>query len=173
MSFELKKSIEILERTPATIEQLLSGISDVWIYTNEGENTWSPFDVLGHLLHGEKTDWIERLNIILSDSGNKKFTPFDRFAQFNDSKGKTINDLLKEFKELRQKNMSILKSKNIDESMLNRKGIHPALGEVTLENLLATWVAHDLNHISQIVRVMAKQYKSEVGPWAEYLRIMR
>ncbi|MCF6131487.1 DinB family protein [Flavobacterium wongokense] len=172
MNFNLSKSIEILERTPTVLETLLNGLSNEWIQNNEGEETWSPFDVLGHLIHGEKTDWIARTEIILSDKADKTFPPFDRFAQFEESKGKTISDLLNEFTDLRNTNLIALKSKNITSEDLTKTGIHPTFGAVTLENLLACWVAHDLGHIAQISRVMAKQYKEEVGPWREFLPIL-
>lgn len=172
MEFDVKKSIEILTRTPIVLESLMDGLSEEWVQGNEGENTWSPFDVLGHLIHGEKTDWIQRLHIILSDDVNKTFTPFDRFAQFEESKDKTIKQLLDEFKIARQNNIEILQAKNIAEDTLDRKGVHPVFGEVTLKQLLATWVVHDLGHIAQITRVMAKQYTTEVGPWKEYLPIL-
>lgn len=172
MEFGLEKSIEILERTPKILESFLFGLSDEWLYGKEGSDTWSAFDVVGHLIHGEKTDWIERLNIILIGNGNKTFQPFDRFAQFEASKGKTINELLNEFTELRVKNLERLKSMNISEVDFKKEGKHPELGVVTLKNLLATWVAHDLGHIAQIARVMAKQYKTEVGPWTAYLGVL-
>ena len=171
--FDLHKSIEVLERTPAAIEDLLAGLSDEWLHHNEGPDTFSPYDVVGHLLHGEMYDWIGRTRIILDDAGDKKFRPFDRFAMYEASKGKSIQDLLNEFKRLRKENLVTFRSLNITEEMLDKKGIHPAFGEVTLRNLLSTWVAHDLGHIGQIVRVMAKQYKQEVGPWLEYLRILK
>ena len=171
--FELNRSIEILERTPTVLRTMLEGISEGWYSRNEGENTWSPYDVIGHLIHGERTDWIPRLNIIFAESGNKIFAPFDRFAQFEESRGKTLQNLLDEFDELRNQNLQVVRSKNIKESDLTRTAMHPALGEVNLRNLLATWTAHDLNHIGQIVRVMAKQYKEDVGPWAAYLRVMQ
>jgi len=172
MKFNLQKAIEVLTRTPNVLEALLQGMSEEWIFQNEGEETWSPFDVMGHLIHGEKTDWIERMEIILSDGPNKAFKPFDRFAQFEESKGKNMEQLLAEFKSLRQQNLVILQSKTIDAVALAKKGIHPAFGEVTLEHLLSTWVAHDLGHLAQIARVMAKQYKDEVGPWEAYLPIL-
>lgn len=173
MTFNIDKAIEILERTPATLEHLLTGISDEWLMNNEGENTWSPFEVVGHLIHGEKTDWIPRARIILSDRSDKTFIPFDRFAQERDSQNKTITDLLEEFKKLRTENIKALKSFHINETTLQSKGIHPELGEANLQELLSTWVVHDLGHISQITRVMAKQYKSEVGVWKEYLGILK
>ncbi len=172
MSFDLEKAIEILTRTPEVLASLLTGLSDEWIYQNEGEETWSPFDVIGHLIHGEKTDWVQRMEIILNDGNDKEFKPFDRFAEFEESQGKSLNQLLTEFRDLRQQNLMILLSKPIDKETLHLKGIHPAFGEVTLKQLLATWVAHDLGHLAQIARVMAKQYTDEVGPWKEYLPIL-
>jgi hypothetical protein len=173
MHFTVEKSLEILERTPVVLENMLQNISPDWTSTNEGPATWSPYDIIGHYIHGEKTDWIPRMEIILSDQTGKHFVPFDRFAQENDSKGKTMEQLLEEFKVLRNKNVEILRSRNITETDLAKTGIHPAFGEVTLEQLLSTWVVHDLNHIAQISRVMAKHYKDEVGPWTEYLRILQ
>ena len=172
MELKLEQAIEVLERTPSTLKTLLEGLSDEWITNNEGGDSWSPFDIIGHLVHGEKTDWIQRLEILLSDSKDKTFTPFDRFAQFGDSKGKTMTQLLTEFENLRADNMEILKSKSLEESQFELKAIHPSLGEVKLKELLAAWVAHDLGHIAQISRVMAKQYKGEVGPWLEYLSVL-
>ena len=173
MQFDLNKSLEILRRTPDVLETILRDLPDDWTMNNEGGKSWSPYDVVGHLIHGEKTDWIDRTKIVLAESGNKTFTPFDRFAQFNDSKGKTLNQLLAEFRQRRNENLKTLADLKISEDQLDKKGIHPALGEVTLRQLLATWTAHDLNHIYQIVRVVAKNYKSEVGPWVQYLRVMR
>jgi len=172
MDFKLDKAVEILERTPGVIEELLKGLSQEWIMNNEGSDTWSPYDILGHLIHGEKTDWIVRMEIIISDNNDKTFQPFDRFAQFEQSKGKTLQQLIDEFKELRNQNIAILNSKKITGSTLNKTGIHPAFGTVTLGQLLSTWVVHDLGHIAQIARVMAKQYKTEVGPWQAYLPIL-
>jgi len=172
MKFDLNKSIEILSRTPYVLETLLSGISDEWLMNNEGENTWSPFDIVGHLIHGEKTDWIIRMEIILSDARDKRFVPFDRTAQFKESEGKNITQLLEEFKTIRKQNIEIVESRKINSNDLTKKGIHPAFGEVTLKELLSAWTAHDLSHIAQIARVMAKQYANEVGPWKEYLPIL-
>ncbi len=173
MDFTIKKSIEILERTPDVLDTMLRNISVDWTKNNEGEDTWSVYDIIGHLIHGEKTDWIPRTEIILSDKPDKTFVPFDRFAQFKESQGKSLKQLLTEFKRLRKKNIRLLLSKKITDKNLEEKGIHPAFGEVTLSQLLSTWVVHDLNHIAQISRVMAKQYKAEVGPWVEYLKILR
>jgi hypothetical protein len=172
MNFDLNKSISVLENTPMVLKSLLSGLSEEWTHNNEGPETWSPFDVVGHLVHGERTDWIPRIFIIMNDSEEKTFTPFDRFAQFEESKGKTLEDLLNEFETLRDQNLQQLKSFEFTESEFQRKGIHPELGEVTLSQVIATWVTHDLGHIAQINRVMAKQYKNEVGPWTAYISIL-
>jgi hypothetical protein len=172
MKYNVNEAINILSRTPSVLDTLLRSLPDEWLRTNEGGETWSPFDVLGHLLHGEQTDWIARLEIILGNGSNRQFASFDRFAQFEESKGKSMDQLLDEFKSARQKNIQILQSKNIQAADMCLTGIHPVFGEVTLENLLSTWVVHDLDHISQIVRVMAHQYELEVGPWKQYLRIL-
>ena len=172
MKYSLQKSYEILERTPVVIKTLLSGLSDEWVMNNEGLDTFSPYDVVGHLIHGEKTDWRERANMILEYGDSKTFVRFDRFAQYNESKGKTLQQLLDEFESLRGKNMEWFRSLKISEADLDKKGMHPVLEQVTLRNLLATWVIHDLTHIAQITRVMAKQYKEEMGPWLEFFRIM-
>jgi DinB superfamily len=172
MQFTIEKSIEILERTPAVLKTLLSGLSDEWIMNNEGPETFSPYDVIGHLIHGEKTDWGIRAKIILEFGLSKPFTPWDRFAQYEESKGKTLQQLLDEFERVRKENMLWFKSLDLTESDLAKKGMHPKLGEVTLKNLLSTWVVHDLTHIAQVTRVMAKQYKEEMGPWPEFFRIL-
>ncbi|HSY77448.1 MAG TPA: DinB family protein [Bacteroidia bacterium] len=171
MEFEINKSLEVLERTPAVIEDMLKDLSPDWLMNNEGPDTWSPYDVVGHLIHGEKTDWVPRMEIILAD-GDKKFTPFDRFAQFKNSKGKSLQQLLNEFRELRKIGVELLKAKKLTEADLNKTGLHPEFGLVTLRQLLSTWVVHDLNHIAQMTRVMAKQYKQETGPWQAYLPIL-
>lgn len=170
MEFNINESLDILERTPFVLETLLKDLDEKWIFSNEGESTWSPYDVMGHLIHGEKTDWVPRMMIIL-DEGDKHFVPYDRFAQFVESKGKTLSDLLAEFKHLRRKNISKLKEQSITEEILNKTGIHPEFGEVTLRQLLATWVVHDLGHITQIARVMAKQYQEEIGAWTKYFSV--
>ena len=172
MNFTLEKSFEILERTPTVLRTLLSGLSDDWIMNNEGPETFSPYDVMGHLIHGEKTDWRDRTVMILEHGTEKTFVPFDRFAQFEASKGKSLTNLIDDFEKLRLDSLTWLKSLNLLEEDFNKKGTHPALGQVTLRQLLSTWVIHDLTHIAQITRVMAKQYKSEIGPWIEYFRIM-
>ena len=173
MNFNLSKSIEILEHTPDVLIAMLQNVSIDWTSTNEGGETWSVYDVVGHLIQGEKTDWIPRMDIILSDRLDKTFEPFDRFAQLEESKGGTLTQRLDEFKILRKKNIEHLRSKELMDKSGEAKGIHPAFGEITLSQLLATWTVHDLNHISQIARVMAKQYKAEVGPWVEYLKILQ
>lgn len=173
MEFDLNRALEVLEKTPSVMEAMLQGLSEQWTYKNEGEQTWSPFDVIGHLIHGEKTDWIPRMEIILAQQTGSEFEPFDRFAQFKNSEGKNLQQLLEEFKSLRKRNLEIVRAKNVTERHLQLKGKHPALGEVTLAQLLATWVAHDLNHVAQVARVMAKQYRNEVGPWFEYLGILK
>jgi len=173
MTFEINKAIEILERTPSTLETLLTGLSEEWFMNNEGEKTWSPYTVVGHLIHGEKTDWIPRARIILSDAEDKTFVPFDRFAQLTESQEKTIDELLAEFSSLRRENIQALRSLQIDDTKLTAKGIHPELGEANLKQLLSAWVVHDLGHIYQISRVMAKQYKGEVGPWKAYLKVLK
>lgn len=173
MEFSIQQSIAILEKTPWAVEQLLSGLPEEWILSNEGGETWSPFDIVGHMVHGERADWIARLEIILSENADKIFSSFDRFAQFHESMGKTLDVLLDEFKFLRAENIKILKSKKLSEINFNRIGIHPVFGSITLKNLIATWVVHDLNHLAQISRVMGHQYKEYVGPWKEYLRILK
>jgi hypothetical protein len=173
MTFELAKCLEILERTPVVLEQMLSGLSHEWTHSNEGADTWSPYDVVGHLIHGERTDWMARLDIIRSDGPNKTFVPFDRFAQFDESRGKTLGDLLREFREARQANLARLRALDLQPADLDRTGIHPSFGTVTMRQLLATWTVHDLDHVMQISRVMAKQIGEDTGPWVAYLRIIR
>jgi len=172
MEFEISNALSILERTPKVLRTLLKDLSSDWTQENEGENTWSPFDVVGHLIHGEKTDWLIRVEIILRGT-SEKFEVFDRFAQFENSEGKTLNQLLNELEQLRNENLDKLKSMDLSDSNLALEGIHPGLGRVNLKQLLSTWVSHDLSHISQITRVMAKQYKDEVGPWKEYMGILK
>lgn len=172
MQFNLQKAIPILERTPAVVSLLLKDLDDEWVYANEGADTWSPYDIIGHYIHGEKTDWMPRLRIILGQQQDKRFQPFDRFAQFENSKGKSLDDLLEEFAALRKENILQLRQAMPDEQALGRTGIHPAFGEVSLRQLLSAWVVHDLGHIHQITRVMAKQYKEAVGPWTAYLAVL-
>ena len=173
MNYSKEQGIEILERTPAILKSLLANISQDWVMNNEGADTFSPYDVVGHLIHGEKTDWVVRAKIILEHGVNKPFEPYDRFAQYEESKGKTLGQLLDEFEKIRKENVGWLQSIQLTEDDLERKGMHPVLGEVTLRNLLSTWVVHDLTHIAQITRVMAKQYKEEMGPWPQFFRILQ
>ena len=173
MNYTKEQAIEILERTPAVLKSLLAGISNDWVMNNEGPETFSPYDVVGHLIHGEKTDWVVRAKIILQHGVNKPFDPYDRFAQYEESKGKSLQQLLDEFDEVRKQNIEWLQSCPLTEQDLERKGMHPVLGEVTLRNLLSTWVVHDLTHVAQVTRVMAKQYKGEMGPWPEFFRILQ
>lgn len=172
MQYDLHEATVLLARTPKTLDVLLRGLPEPWTHQNEGENTWSPFDVLGHLIHGEETDWIPRLEIILEHGPSRPFEPFDRFAQVEKSKGKTVEDLLDTFAELRADNLAALHKLDLQPSDFDRRGTHPELGEVTARQLLATWVAHDLGHIAQITRVMAKQYDGEVGPWKQYMGVL-
>lgn len=171
-AFTLSEGTAILERTPSTLTALLGGLPDTWITANEGGDSWSPFDVVGHLIHGERTDWMQRVRAILEEGEAKPFDTFDRFAQFRESAGRTLKSLLDEFAELRRRNLHDLASLGLTDADLERRGRHPALGVVTLRNLLATWVAHDLDHVMQISRVLARQYSDEVGPWRAYLRII-
>ena len=173
MQFSLEKSIEILEHTPTVLITMLQGVATDWTSNNEGKDTWSVYDVIGHLIHGEKTDWVPRAKIILSQNSNKNFEVFNRFAQFEDSKDKSLNELLDEFGQLRKENLDWLRSAKINDEDLEKKGIHPAFGEVSLSQLLATWTVHDLNHLAQIARVMSKQYLQAVGPWTAYLKILQ
>lgn len=168
----VKDAVAILERTPAAISALLSGVPEIWARATEAEGTWSPYDVVGHLVHGERTDWIPRARHILSGE-SRPFAPFDRTAQFTESAAKSLEDLLATFTDLRGRNVAELLAMNLDESDLERTGQHPDLGEVTLGQLLATWVVHDLDHVGQIARTMAKAYTDAVGPWQAYLSILR
>ena len=173
MKFQVEQAVEILSNTPETVKSLLENLSEDWTASSENPEEWSPFDVVGHLIHGEETDWIPRAEIILKQGENRTFEPFDRFAQFEKSKGKTLDELLETFAEKRRKSLETLKSWNLSDKQLALKGMHPELGEVTLEQLLATWVVHDLTHIRQIVTVLAKKYGGAVGVWKEYLSILK
>ncbi len=174
MNFDLYKSIELLRRSPIAYKALFYQLDTDYGNVNEGENTWSAFDIIGHLIHGEKTDWIPRARIILDNSiDDKVFEPYDRFAQEILSKGKSLDELLLEFEQLRKDNIDLLKSWNLDESQLNKTGIHPELGEVTLKQLIATWAIHDMSHLHQVSRVIVKHYHNDVGPWAAYSSILK
>ncbi|MEL6304161.1 MAG: DinB family protein [Bacteroidota bacterium] len=173
MEFSLDKSISVLERTPMVLRTLLTNLNPEWLHGNEGKDTWSPYQILGHLIHGEKTDWLVRVKIILSDLPDKTFEPFDRFAQYKTDATPSLGLLLDTFEKLRKTNLSELKSLRIDEASLAKTGMHPELGVASLKELLSTWTVHDLGHIAQITRVMAKQYQQEVGPWKAYLGILK
>ena len=172
MDFDLPTGVAVLARTPATLRDLLAGLPPAWTQPNEGPATWSPYDVLGHLVHCERADWIPRARLILEQGPVRRFTPLDRHAQERESAGKSLEDLLGEFARLRAENLVTLASWSLGEAELALMGEHPAFGPVTLRQLLATWVAHDLGHLAQIARVMAKQYRDAVGPWRAYLPVM-
>jgi hypothetical protein len=170
--FNLDDAIKILERTPPAMGALLAGLSETWVRATEGDGTWSPYDVIGHLIHGERTDWIPRARHILAGE-TRAFEPFDRMAQFTESQGKSLVELLTTFADLRRENVASLIAMNLTDVDLGRRGLHPELGGVTLGQLLATWVVHDLDHVAQVARTMAKVYKEATGPWSEYLSILR
>ena len=172
MEFDQTKGIAVLERTPHALRAMLAGLPPEWIEATEGPETWSPFDVVGHLVYGERANWIPRARLILDQGEQRRFTPFDRFAQFRESEGKSITDLLDEFERLRTENLATLTGWGLTDEQLALQGEHPEFGAVTLRQLLSTWVAHDLAHTGQIARVMAKQYRDAVGPWRAFLRIM-
>jgi hypothetical protein len=172
LSFDIQKSIQILERTPAVVRAMLSDLDPAWTLAHEGPETWSPFNIVGHLIDGEETDWMGRVRIILGDNPDKRFAPVDRFRHLEVAKGKTLAELLDKFATLRAANVAELKGLDISPAELALTGEHPAFGTVTLEQLLSTWTVHDLGHIAQIARVMAKQYKEEVGPWEAYLPVL-
>ena len=172
MEFQLGQAKEILARTPVTLNSLLRDAPETWLHSNEGPETWSPFDVVGHLIHGEEADWIPRARIILEQGERGIFEPFDRFAMFERSRGKSLPELLDRFEELRGQSLQELEALNLTPELLEKRGTHPELGLVTLNQLLSTWVVHDLGHVGQIVRVMAKQYDEAVGPWKAYLPVL-
>lgn len=172
LSFSLSRTIEILERTPGTLTALLGGLSDDWPLSNEGPETFSPRDVVGHLIHGEDTDWIPRMRLILEAGSSRPFEPFDRYAFRERFTGVPTAELLEEFRRRRVDNLEILRRAELGPEELEREGRHPELGPVRLKELLATWAVHDLGHLRQIVRVMAKQYRDAVGPWRAYLPIL-
>jgi hypothetical protein len=172
MNFALDRSIHVLERTPTTLAALLAGVDESWIRGTEGPETFSPFDVVGHLIDGEETDWIPRARIILARGSNLRFEPYDRFRHCKRNAGRSLASLLSEFAELRAANLKLLRSWKLTPQQLDLSGEHPSLGCVTLRQLLATWVVHDLGHIAQVARVMAKQYSDEVGPWTPFLPVL-
>ena len=172
MEFKLDEALEVLERTPTTVRALLDDVSRRWERGTEGPDTFSPFDNVGHLVDGEETDWMVRARIILAQGQNRRFEPYDRFRHKRRSANKTLELLLEEFATLRAENLKTLRSWNLTEEQLELRGEHPSLGPVTLRQLLAAWVVHDLGHIAQVARVMAKQYRAEVGPWVQYLPVL-
>jgi hypothetical protein len=171
--FNLTEAIAVLTRTPATLNALLRGLPDAWVRCNEGKDTWSAFDIVGHLIFGERTDWMPRVQIILGNGEERPFDPFDRFAQFKESQGKSLEQLLDDFAGLRSKNLTALRALKLRHEDLTRRGRHPALGAVTVSELLATWAVHDLTHVHQLSRVMAHQYRDAVGPWSAYLGVLQ
>lgn len=172
MNFDLRKGVAVLERTPLVVRTLLEGLPDDWTRPNEGPETWSPFDVVGHLIHCEETDWMVRARIILAGGADRRFEPFDRFRHLRINEGKTLAELLDRFDELRAESLAELARLELTPEKLELTGIHPEFGSVTLGQLFATWVAHDLGHIAQMTRVMAKQYREAVGPWEAYLPVL-
>ena len=173
MQHNLQETISLLERTPAALNALLRGLPETWTLRNEGENTWSAFDILGHLIVGERTDWMVRAKLILESGESKPFEKFDRWAQERESQGKSLPQLLDEFARVRAENLSELRALNLQPRDLEKRGLHPALGIVTLSQLLATWAAHDLTHLHQLSRVMAYQYRDAVGTWKQYLGVLQ
>jgi DinB superfamily len=170
--FHLDSAIDVLRRTPASLRTLLAGLGDGWVRGTEGPDTFSPFDVVGHLIDGEETDWIPRARIILARGPQPRFEPYDRFRHRTRNAGRTLESLLEEFARLRAANLDLLRSWNLAEADLALRGEHPSLGSVTLRQLLAAWVVHDLGHVAQIARVMAKQYVDEVGPWVPFMPVL-
>lgn len=172
MEQNLDDTISLLARTPASLNSLLRDLPDAWTLQNEGGETWNAVDVIGHLIHGERTDWMPRAQMILQFGETKPFIPFDRFAQFQGSRGKSLSQLLDEFAHLRTANLEQLRALNLTPQDLARRGRHPALGSVTLSQLLAAWVVHDLTHLHQVSRIMAHQYSEAVGPWSKFLGVL-
>ena len=172
MKYTKEKALEILKRTPKILNVFLEGLSDEWIYATEGPGTWNPKQIVSHLILGEKTDWIPRTKLILSSAQEKHFEPFNMTTHLNYCKEKSMTELLQEFEKLRIQNLEYFQKCDLNKLNLDKKGVHNAFGTVTLRQHLSTWVTHDLGHIAQIARVMAKQYKSEVGPWMAYLSIL-
>jgi len=172
VDFDLTAGTAVLARTPGALRELLDGLPPAWTDATEGPGTWSPFVVVGHLIHGERTDWIPRARIILARGPDRRFEPYDRLAQFRESRGKPLAGLLDEFARLRSENLATLAGWQLTDTELALEGIHPEFGPVTLRQLLATWVAHDLGHLVQVARVMARQYQAAVGPWARYLSVL-
>lgn len=172
MTFDLDQSIAVLQRSPATLRALLEGVGAPWVRGTEGPDTFSPFDVVGHLIDGEETDWIPRARIILAQGPDLRFEPYDRFRHRTRNAGASLESLLTEFARLRAANLELLRSWKLGARELDLPGGHPSLGPVTLRQLLAAWVVHDLGHVAQVARVMAKQYRDEVGPWVSFLPVL-
>jgi hypothetical protein len=173
MEHNLQYTIALLTRTPAALNALLRGLPETWTFRNEGENTWSAFDVVGHLIHVERTDWMPRVRTVMQFGETRPFEPVDRWAHVRENQGKPLGQLLDEFAQLRSENLSELRALNLQPEDLGLRGRHPSLGVVTLSEVLATWAAHDLNHLHQISRVMAHQYREAVGPWSGYLGVLQ
>jgi hypothetical protein len=173
LNFNINEAIEILERTPLTLELFLSGLSDGWLECNEGESSWNPIQVIDHLIEGERTNWIPRLECLLQEGENQLFPPFDRFAHLKESASRSLEAKFWEFKSLRSENISKLKNLIVNEEQLQLRGLHPEFGKVKARELISTWVVHDLTHISQIIRVMAQRYRADVGPWEAYLGVLK
>lgn len=173
MGYQITDAVAILDRTPSVLRAMLVGLSDRWVLSNYGEKTFSPFDVVGHLIHGERTDWMVRAKFILKHGDSKPFEPFDRYAMYEASAGQSIDELLDTFESLRRENIAALEALELTVEQLSLRGRHPELGPVTMEALLAMWVVHDLNHIAQIAKAMAFQYRDNVGPWLAYASILK
>lgn len=172
MKFDLDHGLAVLDRTPGTLRALLGGLPDAWTTPNEGPDTWSARNVVGHLIDGEETDWMVRARVILAQGERRTFAPFDRFRHLTVARGKSLGELLERFEAVRRQNLRELRALALTDAQLSLEGVHPAFGAVTLRQLLATWVVHDLGHLAQIARVMAKQYGAAVGPWREYLPVL-
>ena len=173
MEFELEKATEVLGRTPAVVRSMVSGLSDDWTASSELKDVWGVFDVVGHLIHADETDWIPRAEVILAQGEDRDFPAFDRFGQFEKSRGKTLSELLDEFDAIRKECIATVRGWELTDEKLELRGVHPEFGEVTLKQLLATWVVHDLTHIRQIATIMAKKYEEAAGPWKAYLSILQ
>lgn len=171
MTFDLDAAVPVLSRTPEVLDVLLRDLPSAWVLGTEGPGTWSPYDVVGHLIHGERTDWMPRVEHLLAQGEAVPFPAFDRFAQFEASSGQSLPELLEVFRDLRHESLRRLTALHLTAADLERTGQHPEFGRVTLSQHLATWVAHDLDHLVQIARVMGRQYTEAVGPWRKYLRI--
>jgi hypothetical protein len=171
--FNLAETVAVLTRTPATLNALLRGLPSIWVRGTEGEDTWSAFEIMGHLVFAERSDWMPRVRIVLENGEARTFEPFDRFAQLKESQDKSLEQLLDDFARLRRENLAALHALNLHQDDLTRRGKHPALGVVTLSELLATWAVHDLTHLHQLSRLMAHQYRGLVGPWSAYLGVLQ